>query len=136
VAKVSRSERPAQGPKVGRASKTGSRSHRTKLAAPNDRRVTAALANADDDRVVTALNLPGKELTPGMTGYFAKCTEKLGFIPNVLQAYAFDMGKLEAFVAMYNDLMLAPSGLSKLEREMIAVARRCGSCPAIRRLVN
>jgi hypothetical protein len=32
------------------------------------------------------------------------------------------MAKLSAFVAMYNDLMLAPSGLSKLEREMIAVA--------------
>ncbi|HUK61960.1 MAG TPA: peroxidase-related enzyme, partial [Dongiaceae bacterium] len=37
-----------------------------------------------------------------------------------------------AFVAMYNDLMLAPSGLSKLEREMIAVAvsavNRCYYC--------
>jgi uncharacterized peroxidase-related enzyme len=40
----------------------------------------------------------------------------------VLTAYAFDVPKLEAFVAFYNDLMLAPSGLSKLEREMIAVA--------------
>jgi uncharacterized peroxidase-related enzyme len=50
----------------------------------------------------------------------------------VLKAYAFDMPKLEAFVAMYNDLMLAPSGLSKLEREMIAVAvssqNRCYYC--------
>jgi uncharacterized peroxidase-related enzyme len=43
-------------------------------------------------------------------------------VPNVLKAYAFDAAKLSAFVAMYNDLMLAPSGLSKLEREMIAVA--------------
>lgn len=42
-------------------------------------------------------------------------------IPNVLQAYAFDVDKLNAFTGMYNDLMLAPSGLSKLEREMIAV---------------
>lgn len=42
-------------------------------------------------------------------------------IPNVLQAYAFDIEKLNAFTAMYNDLMLADSGLSKLEREMIAV---------------
>lgn len=42
-------------------------------------------------------------------------------IPNVLQAYAFDIDKLNAFTAMYNDLMLADSGLSKLEREMIAV---------------
>ena len=57
-----------------------------------------------------------------MQAYFQKCQEKLGFVPNVLKAYAFDMVKLEAFVAMYNDLMLGPSGLSKLEREMIAVA--------------
>jgi len=67
-----------------------------------------------------------------MEAYFKKCEEKLGFVPNVLQAYAFDMTKLEAFVAMYNDLMLAPSGLSKLEREMIAVAvsaqNRCYYC--------
>ena len=57
-----------------------------------------------------------------MAAYFAKCEEKLGFVPNVLKAYTFDPAKLAAFVAMYNDLMLAPSGLSKLEREMIAVA--------------
>jgi uncharacterized peroxidase-related enzyme len=53
--------------------------------------------------------------------YFDLCQEKLGLVPNVLRAYAFDIAKLEAFTAMYNDLMLAPSGLSKLEREMIAV---------------
>jgi uncharacterized peroxidase-related enzyme len=75
-----------------------------------------------DDTVITALDLPAAELTPAMRAYFDKCMEKLGFVPNVLAAYAFDMSKLEAFVAMYNDLMLAPSGLSKLEREMIAVA--------------
>src|SRR5262245_36966379 len=75
-----------------------------------------------DDVTVTALALAPAEPTPGMEAYFKKCEEKLGFVPNVLKAYAFDMAKLEAFVAMYNDLMLAPSGLSKLEREMIAVA--------------
>jgi uncharacterized peroxidase-related enzyme len=75
-----------------------------------------------DDTAITALELPAAELTPAMRGYFDKCVEKLGFVPNVLAAYAFDTAKLEAFVAMYNDLMLAPSGLSKLEREMIAVA--------------
>ena len=81
---------------------------------------------------ITALALPQGKLSPAMDAYFAKCTEKLGFIPNVLQAYAFDNAKLEAFVAMYSDLMLAPSGLSKLEREMIAVAvsshNRCYYC--------
>ncbi|MDP2731805.1 MAG: peroxidase-related enzyme, partial [Hoeflea sp.] len=54
--------------------------------------------------------------------YFAKCDEKLGMVPNVLKAYAFNTEKLEAFVAFYNDLMLGASGLSKLDRELIAVA--------------
>jgi uncharacterized peroxidase-related enzyme len=89
-------------------------------------------AAADDDRKITALKLKLEELTPEMSAYFAKCEEKLGFVPNVLKAYTFDTAKLSAFVAMYNDLMLAPSGLSKLEREMIAVAvsahNRCYYC--------
>ena len=71
---------------------------------------------------VTALNLTQAELTPEVAAYFRKCEEKIGFIPNVLLAYAHDMAKLDAFANMYNNLMLAPSGLSKLEREMIAVA--------------
>ena len=98
----------------------------------NSLRRQRQLAAADDDRNITALKLKPEELTPDMAAYFAKCEEKLGFIPNVLKAYAFDMTKLSAFVAMYNDLMLAPSGLSKLEREMIAVAvsahNRCYYC--------
>jgi len=89
-------------------------------------------AAATDDTVITALALEPAPLSPAMAAYFEKCREKLGFVPNVLKAYAFDMAKLEAFVAMYNDLMLAPSGLSKLEREMIAVAvsshNRCYYC--------
>jgi uncharacterized peroxidase-related enzyme len=89
-------------------------------------------AAAGDDTAVTALSLPAVPLSADMAAYFAKCEEKLGFVPNVLKAYAFDMAKLSAFVAMYNDLMLAPSGLSKLEREMIAVAvsaqNRCYYC--------
>jgi uncharacterized peroxidase-related enzyme len=81
---------------------------------------------------VTALDLQAAELSPAMATYFDKCREKLGFVPHVLTAYAHDMAKLEAFAAFYNDLMLAPSGLSKLEREMIAVAvsadNRCFYC--------
>jgi uncharacterized peroxidase-related enzyme len=100
--------------------------------APSAALNTPAQAAADDDTVVTALRLEEAQLTPPMQSYFDKCTEKLGFVPNVLKAYAFDMAKLEAFVAMYNNLMLAPSGLSKLEREMIAVAvsshNRCYYC--------
>jgi uncharacterized peroxidase-related enzyme len=104
------------------------RKRNTKAGAQRQRRSAAA----DDDRDITALKLKSAELTSEMAAYFSKCEEKLGFIPNVLKAYAFDMTKLSAFVAMYNDLMLAPSGLSKLEREMIAVAvsahNRCYYC--------
>lgn len=70
----------------------------------------------------TALDLPMAELPPETRRYFDICQEKLGLVPNVLRAYAQDIEKLNAFVAMYNTLMLGPSGLSKLEREMVAVA--------------
>lgn len=74
------------------------------------------------DDAPTALDLPMVDpLPPATQKYFDVCTEKLGMIPNVLQAYAFDIDKLNTFTALYNDLMLGDSALSKLEREMIAV---------------
>lgn len=69
----------------------------------------------------TALDIPEGKLTPQLQAYFDKCQEKLGFVPNVLKAYAFDPIKLQAFIDMVDDLMLSDSGISKLEREMIAV---------------
>ena len=71
---------------------------------------------------VTALNLTMVDPLPEATkNYFDICQEKLGMVPNVLKAYAFDINKLDAFTSIYNELMLSESGLSKLEREMIAV---------------
>ena len=85
-----------------------------------------------DDDAVISLDLPMAELSEDTKAYFAKCEEKLGLVPNVLKAYAFDEQKLRCFTELYNDLMLAPSDLSKLEREMIAVvvssANRCHYC--------
>ena len=84
------------------------------------------------DGRVTALALREGVLSGEMQAYFAKCDEKIGFVPNVLRAYAHDDAKLQAFATLYNGLMLAPSGLSKLEREMIAVVvssqNRCYYC--------
>ena len=79
------------------------------------------------------LGIPTRsKLDPDLRKYFEVCDEKIGFLPNVLAAYSFDATKLRAFIGMYNDLMLAPSPLSKLEREMIAVvvssANRCYYC--------
>jgi uncharacterized peroxidase-related enzyme len=81
----------------------------------------------------TALDLPMMDPLPEATQkYFDICNDKLGMVPNVLQAYAFDIDKLNAFTTFYNDLMLANSGLTKLEREMIAVVvssiNRCFYC--------
>ena len=79
------------------------------------------------------IRLPARgKLDPDMQKYFGVCEQKLGFVPNVLAAYSFDQTKLRAFVNLYNDLMLGESGLSKLEREMIAVvvssANHCYYC--------
>ncbi|WP_417671182.1 peroxidase-related enzyme [Roseibium sp.] len=84
-------------------------------------------------REITALNVgDGEAVSPETQKYFDLCEEKLGMVPNVLKAYAFDDKKLRAFTDMYNDLMLADSALTKLEREMIAVAvssiNRCFYC--------
>jgi uncharacterized peroxidase-related enzyme len=70
---------------------------------------------------VIALSLPEAALEPGLQAYFQVCQEKLGFVPNVLKAFAFDNKKLKAFIDMVDDLMLGESRVSRLEREMIAV---------------
>ena len=88
---------------------------------------TEAAPVAKKSEKVMALDLSPAELDEAMKAYFAKCREKLGFIPNVLQAYSFDLAKLKAFIAMSDDLMLAKSGLSKIEREMIAVVVSCAN---------
>jgi uncharacterized peroxidase-related enzyme len=99
---------------------------------PTKRKRATPGSAARDDTDIVALKLKPAKLSPDMAAYFALCEEKLGFVPNVLKAFAFDMAKLEAFVAYRNDLMQGDSGLSKLEREMIATAvsaqNRCYYC--------
>jgi uncharacterized peroxidase-related enzyme len=123
-----RQRRPAAKPAL-RAIKGGKAAFAAKK--PAGTAIKSAPGAADDIPAI-ALDLPPARLSPAMDAYFRKCQEKLGFVPNVLLAYAFDATKLETFVAFYNDLMLGPSGLSKLEREMIAVAvssqNRCYYC--------
>ena len=82
---------------------------------------------------VMSLKVPKIEtLDADIQEYFALCEEKLGLVPNVLQAFALRPNKLRNFIATYDELMLGESGLSKLEREMIAVvvssANHCYYC--------
>jgi uncharacterized peroxidase-related enzyme len=87
---------------------------------------------ADDDVKVTALDLPPGKLSPETAAYFNKCAEKLGFVPNVLKAFAFDDAKLQAFVNYRQELVQSTASLSKLEIEMIATVvssqNRCFYC--------
>ena len=61
-----------------------------------------------------------------------KCQDKLGFVPNVYAAYALRPQRLRDFMLFYNEIMLSDSGISKLEREMVAVVvssvNRCYYC--------
>ena len=57
---------------------------------------------------ITALDLSPVDPLPEATAkYFRICEEKLGMVPNVLTTHAFDIDKLNAFTALYNNVMLA-----------------------------
>lgn len=82
---------------------------------------------------ISALGHPDPDdLDDDLKAIWAKCVDKLGFVPNVFSTYSLKPQRLRHFMQMYNDIMLAPSGLSKLEREMVAVvvssANRCYYC--------
>src|SRR5580692_12756439 len=82
---------------------------------------------------ISALGVPNPDgLDDDLQVIWKKCVEKLGFVPNVYSAYSLKPQRLRNFMAMYNEIMLSESGLSKLEREMIAVvvssANRCYYC--------
>jgi len=91
-----------------------------------------AAAGAEDDVRITALMLAPGKLSPEMEAYFQKCDERLGFVPNVLKAFAFDNSKLEAFVEYRQQLVQNTETLTKLEIEMIATVvssqNRCFYC--------
>ncbi len=82
---------------------------------------------------ISKLGVPhASELDHDLQAIWRKCVEKLGFVPNVYAAYSLRPQRLRNFMAVYNEIMLAPSGLTKLERAMVAVvvssANRCYYC--------
>ena len=79
------------------------------------------------------LHLPPDEDAPDeVKELWAKPLEKLGFVPNVLRVYAIRPRHLQLWNAFYDELMRGESGLTKAQREMIAVvvstANRCHYC--------
>lgn len=84
------------------------------------------------DQVMALQVPPEKSLDQGTRGYFQRCREKLGFVPNVFRAYSLRPERFRKYQAYRNDLMRSDTGISPLEREMIAVtvssANRCHYC--------
>ena len=87
-----------------------------------------------DDRP-TWLRVPDEaDLPPEVLELWQPSLEKLGFVPNVLRLYALRPDNLLAWNAWYDVAMKGESGLTKPEREMIAVvvsvANDCAYCMA------
>jgi uncharacterized peroxidase-related enzyme len=75
---------------------------------------------------------PESDLADDLKLIWAKCNEKLGYVPNVFKTLSLKPQRLRDFMQIFNEIMLSESKLSKLDREMIAVvvssANRCYYC--------
>jgi uncharacterized peroxidase-related enzyme len=84
---------------------------------------------------VSWLRVPDESSLPEeVRALYAPPREKLGFVPNVLRNFALRPRHLLRWNEHYEELMKGDSGLSKAEREMIAVvvsvANECRYCIA------
>jgi uncharacterized peroxidase-related enzyme len=84
---------------------------------------------------VSWLRIPDNgELPPEVRALHEPPRERLGFVPNVLRNFALRPRHLLLWNEHYEELMRGDSGLSKAEREMIAVvvsvANDCAYCIA------
>lgn len=86
-----------------------------------------------EDNRLTWLRVPDPaELPADVHALWEPSLDKLGFVPNVLRLYALRPTHLVAWTAHYDELMKGDSGLTRAEREMIAVvvsvANDCAYC--------
>jgi uncharacterized peroxidase-related enzyme len=86
-----------------------------------------------DTRQVAWLHVPAEEDVPDeVKELWEKPRERLGFVPNVLRAFALRPEHLLPWWTYYDELMRGESGLTKAQREMIAVVvsatNRCHYC--------
>jgi uncharacterized peroxidase-related enzyme len=72
---------------------------------------------------ISRLRVPEEQTLPDdIQALFEQMRHKPGFVPNVYRAYALRPNQLRGFIALYDAIMTDDSGLTKAEREMIAVA--------------
>jgi uncharacterized peroxidase-related enzyme len=91
------------------------------------------VAKAADTERLARLHVPDEEDVPEeVKELWAGPLERLGFVPNVLRVFALRPRHLLAWWAYYDELLRGDSGLTKAQREMIAVVvsvtNRCHYC--------
>lgn len=84
----------------------------------------------DRPRPITWLRVPAEREVPGeVRELWRKAEEKLGFVPNVMRAFALRPAHLLGWWRYYDDLLRGEATLSRAQWEMIAVvvssANRC-----------
>src|SRR5690349_19486137 len=95
----------------------GMRSQRYHTAAGRRRR------NFMSNHQISRLAVPEEAALPDdIQTLFDQLRAKPGFVPNVYRAYSLRPQQLRGFIALYDSIMMDDSGLTKAEREMIAVA--------------
>jgi uncharacterized peroxidase-related enzyme len=82
---------------------------------------------------IARLPVPERDAVPeDVATLFAKAEHKVGHIPNVMRAMALRPSHFMKWFAHYDELMRGESGLTKAQRELIAVvvsaANRCNYC--------
>jgi len=92
-----------------------------------------SVAKATDAERIARLHVPDEEDVPAeVKELWALPLEKLGFVPNVLRVFALRPNHLLGWWAYYDELLRGESGLTKAQREMIAVVvsatNRCHYC--------
>ena len=79
--------------------------------------------STDQEERISRLRVPEEQALPDdVQALFAQMREKPGFVPNVYRVYSLRPNQLRGFIALYDSIMMDDSGLTKAEREMIAVA--------------
>jgi uncharacterized peroxidase-related enzyme len=91
-----------------------------------------ARIESDTERLAR-LHVPDEDDVPEeVKELWAGPRERLGFVPNVLRVFALRPRHLLAWWAYYDELLRGESGLTKAQREMIAVVvsvtNRCHYC--------
>jgi uncharacterized peroxidase-related enzyme len=80
------------------------------------------MPDEQDPARISRLRVPEEAALPeDVRQLYAAMREKPGFVPNVYRAYSLRPAQLRGFIALYDSIMQEDSGLTKTEREMIAV---------------